>query len=185
MIFETGQMKERPLVYLAGAISKCEDGGLAWRLGIMPHLHKLGYDTFNPVTEQPKLSGVDKDLLRQQKLTDLNLYKESCHKVVDVDLKVLKKCSLVVCKLDDNVFGGAGTFGELTVARYLEIPVFAWIDFRAGMSSVPDWAMGCITKFSLSENDFYNLIPAADYFVQKEAEKLDDVCLDDNNLPDY
>ncbi len=183
MTFETGQLKERPLVYLAGAISKCADNGSAWRLDITPHLYKLGFDVFNPVIEQPKLTGVDRDELERRRLSDFSLYRKSCQKVVEVDLKVLNKCSLVVCKLDDNVFGGAGTFGELTVASLLDIPVYVWVDFRAGLASLPSWAMGCITEFSTTKEDFYKLIPSAEIFLA-QSKIAENVGLDIDSLPD-
>lgn len=169
MTFENGKIKERPLVYLAGAISGAKDNGAIWRTEITPHLSNLGYRIFNPVIEQPRISGVTIDLLESQKGSNFDLYRESCKKVVETDLNILRKCSLVVCKLEDSVFRGAGTFGELTISNFLDIPVFAWVDLPGGLASVPYWAMGCITSFSLHERDFYRLIPTADAFIQKHT----------------
>lgn len=168
MNFEDGKIKQRPLVYLAGAITAAADKGSRWRFEITPHLHSLGYDTFNPLIEQPILSGVTREELDRLKKEDVFLYQEACQKIVQTDLNVLTKSNAVVCKLD--VFS-AGTYGELTVAKILNIPIFAWIDLEGGLVSLPNWVAGCIDHYSLHELDFYKLIPSAIAFDQHSTFK--------------
>jgi nucleoside 2-deoxyribosyltransferase len=160
-MFEDGSIKQKPLVYLAGSIMAAKDGGLAWRADITPHLNNLGYTLFNPVYDQPRLTGISKDsLLSLQKTGKIDDYQKACNTVVDTDISILKKASIVVAKIDEGVLNGAGTFGELTVARMLGIPVFAWIDLPGGINQVPAWAFGCITHYTVQEREFYKMIPS-------------------------
>ena len=138
-----------------------KDDGLGWRTDIIPHITVLGYDVFNPPVDQPLLTGVSKPLLLDLMKKDLTKYQEACTKIVDADLKALSKCSLLIAKIDEGVLRGSGTFGELTVAHMLKIPVLAWIDLPEGVTTIPSWAFGCITHYTVHERDFYKLIPSA------------------------
>lgn len=168
--FEDGAVKQRPLVYLAGSIMFPKDHGAGWRTNITPHLSNLGYRLFNPVIDQPIISGVSKEdliALQNEKVGD---YQEACRKIVDTDLNVLCQSSLVVVKIDEGVLKGAGTYGELTVARLHDIPVIAWIDLPRGFLDVPCWAFGCITQYAAQEREFYKIIPSAAQLTSQKQE---------------
>jgi hypothetical protein len=170
-MFEDGSIKQKPLVYLAGSIMAAKDGGMAWRADITPHLYSLGYRLFNPVFDQPRLTGISRDsLLSLQKVGKVDEYQKACSTVVDTDLSILKKADIVVVKIDEGVLSGAGTFGELTVARMLNTPVFAWIDLPGGISQVPAWAFGCLTHYTVQEREFYKMIPSANLLTQTALE---------------
>jgi hypothetical protein len=167
--FEDGRVKEKPMVYLAGAISAAPDEGRGWRTDITPHLHNHGYQVFNPVIEQPLITGVEREELNRAFKEDLDLYASYCKKIVDCDTDVLLKSALIVCKLDQYSSLGAGTYGELTLARRFDIPVIAWLDFDEGVKKIPSWAFGCITHYSVHEREFYKLIPSASLFMQESS----------------
>jgi len=156
---ETANIKEAPLAYLSGAIANAPDGGAGWRNDIIPHLSALGYRIYNPVTDQPKATGVSRDVLKEQLKSDLDAYQVSCQKIVKADLQAICHANIVVARIDKYL--SAGSYGELTVARMKDIPVFAWVDLPGGIKSLPAWAVGCITHFSLHGLDFYKLIPSA------------------------
>ncbi len=156
---ETGNIKEAPLVYLSGAIANAPDGGAGWRNDIIPHLTTLGYRIYNPVTDQPKATGISRAVLKDQLKSDPDEYQISCSKIVKSDLQALCRANIVVAKLDK--YTSAGTYGELTVARMKDIPVFAWVDLPDGIKALPAWAVGCIDHYSLHGLDFYKLIPSA------------------------
>ncbi len=173
-MFEDGSIKQRPLAYLAGSITQAHDGGAGWRTDITPHLLNLGYDIFNPVIDQPKLSGISRKLLAEQKLTNTGEYQKSCTKIVDTDLEVLKRSKIVIAKIDEAVLKGSGTFGELTVAHMYHIPVFALIALPGGANAVPEWAFGCIDHYTVHELDFYKMIPSGPALDYKMHEDNDD-----------
>lgn len=175
-MFEDGSIKAKPLVYLAGSIMEAKDGGVGWRADITPHLDTLGYQIFNPVFDQPRISGISKDSLLSLQKTDIVKYHEAATKIVDTDLTILNKASLLLVKIDEGVLKGSGTFGELTVAHMRGIPVFAWIDLPKGVFSVPSWAFGCVNYYTVQEREFYKMIPTAKALreaIQKEHDSYD------------
>lgn len=168
MNFETGRLDPKPLVYLSGAIASAEDKGARWRFEITPHLCGLGYEVFNPVLDQPRLSGISRDEIAKRKISDYASYQEACRKIVDIDLSVLKQSNLVICKLDEPALTSTGTAGELTLAYHLKIPILAWI-LPEVLDRLPNWLVGCIDNHSLFELDFYKLIPRADLLRSKQS----------------
>jgi hypothetical protein len=151
-------MEVKNTIYLAGGMETAGDNGFIWREEITPHLSTLGYDVWNPYKEEINL-GIDTASLIKLKETDYNLYLNYCQKIIQYDIKALLKCSMVACLIDHSVLTGAGTYGELTIAKHYNIPVYAWIDLPKGKYNVPSWAMGCLTGFADTQESFYALIP--------------------------
>lgn len=151
---------QRPRAYLAGAMEKAGEYARTWRAEITPHLEALGYRVFNPCLEEMKV-GIDVPSLLQVKNTDFLAYKRWMEQIVDYDLAALESCDLVVCLLDYAVLSGAGTYGELTLARRLGMPVYAWVDLPRGAYDLPGWALGCLTTYHETKEEFYAAIPAA------------------------
>jgi len=158
---EGSSVKSKPLVYLAGAMEKAGPFGAAWREEITPYLEDLGYKVWNPYKEEIN-AGITVGELSRLKITDFPAYKKHCENIIDYDLSQLVDCSLVVCLLDWAVQLGAGTYGELTVCRLHKIPVYAWINRRKGEKGIPGWALGCLTEYVTTKEDFYKLIPPAE-----------------------
>ena len=149
-----------PTVYLAGGMERAGENGRIWRQDITPHLEGLGYRVWNPYTEEMNV-GINVESLAKLKENDYNTYLKYCTKIVDYDLKCLVECSLVAVLIDDSVLKGAGTYGELTVCRLYDVPVYAWIDLPNGRYDVPSWAMGCLTHYTEDKDEFYATIPTA------------------------
>ena len=164
--FSKEVVSTKPLVYLAGAMEKAGPYGAQWREDITPHLEKLGYSIWNPYIEEAAID-INPKKLSGLKRSNYETFKKYCRKIVDYDLEHLKKCAVVVCRLDWAVQLGAGTYGELTVCHLLGIPVYAWIDRKGGVRDIPGWAMGCVTKYSCNKEEFYQLIPSAERFTNK------------------
>ena len=147
-------MLTKPTIYLAGGMEKAGERGWQWRKDITPHLNNLGYEVWNPYTEELNV-GIDVDGLKRLKETSYQEYLSFCRKIVDFDISALIKCAAVAVLIDESVLAGAGTYGELTVCRHYKVPVYAWIDLPNGKYDVPSWAMGCIDHYSFNEVDFY------------------------------
>ena len=153
-------MSSTPLIYLAGGMEKAGEFGAIWRTDITPHLESLGYEVWNPYTQEMNV-GIDVKKLGALKQTDYDLFVAFSSKIVDYDIAALQKCAAVAVRIDESVLRGDGTYGEITVCRMFDIPVYAWIDLPNGKLDVPAWAMGCLTEYTISKEEFYKMIPTA------------------------
>lgn len=153
-------MSSKPVAYLAGGMEKAGEYGKTWRAEITPHLNSLGYGVWNPYMEELNV-GVNVEQLAALKHSDYEAFIHYCGRVVDYDLNSLRKCTIVVVRIDESVLAGAGTYGELTLCRYWGIPAHAWIDLPNREYGVPGWAMGCLTTYTTSREVFYGQIPFA------------------------
>lgn len=136
-------------IYLAGAMEKAFDNGFVWREKISPHLETLGYEVLNPCIIEDN-AGITPAILKKYKKDNIRFYKNLATEIVDTDLKYVNECDIIICKLDKNVLSGAGTYGELTLARFLKKPVYAWIDTSSlsnGIRDLPVWCVGCLTDY--------------------------------------
>ena len=151
---------KKPRIYLAGGMEKAGTYGAVWRREITPHLEELGYEVWNPDKEEMRV-GITVPELKGLKKTNYPLFLDYARKIVDYDIACLVDCTAVAARVDQSVRDGAGTYGELTISRLYNIPVYAWIDLPNGKFDVPSWAMGCLTKYYFDKDSFYNSIPAA------------------------
>ncbi len=124
------------------------DGGRAWRADLRTWLDcELGHTTFDPVPASDRILtrlGVQ-NRLHLLKRTDPERYASIVRMLVRRDLRVLsQQCDYVICYWDRASARGAGTQGEVTLARFLRKPVYV----VAGMSSdrIPGWITGCATR---------------------------------------
>jgi hypothetical protein len=63
-----------------------------------------------------------------------------------LDSKEIAECSdYVICYWDQGAQRGAGTKGELTIARYFNKPVY--MVTRIPKVNIPGWVLGCVTEF--------------------------------------
>lgn len=148
-------------IYLAGGMEKAGEYGAIWRERITPHLESHGYTVWNPYKEEIKV-GIDVMLLAALKETDYDKFIMFCQRIIDHDMAALKTCAAVAVRIDESVLKGAGTYGEITVCRLYNIPVYAWIDLPNGKKDVPSWAMGCLTEYTTDKDEFYRMLAKAD-----------------------
>ena len=141
-------------------MEKAGEYGRIWREEITPHLETLGYEVWNPYVEETNV-GINVKELSALKHKDFCAYQKFCQDIVDYDIKHLLNSALVVCRLDWAVQMGAGTYGELTVCKINNIPVYAWVDRKKGEYSLPGWVVGCLTEYTATKNKehFYATIP--------------------------
>jgi len=150
----------KPTIYLAGGMEKAGEYGAIWRTEITPHLKTLGYQVWNPYTEEINV-GIGVEHLTELKNNDYATFLRHCRKIVEYDLASLVKCAAVAVRIDESVLKGAGTYGEITVCHLYKVPVYAWIDLPNGRYDVPAWAMGCLTEYTYNKEEFYAMIPKA------------------------
>ena len=134
--------------YLSGGMEYAENEGINWRREIQNWIEsKLHHSVFNPNIESDnffKKNYPDVDF-REIKKSNLKLYQEIVRHLVDIDCKEIAAHSdYIICYWDDGAVKGAGTKGELTMAKYFGKPVYLVTSFPP--QDIPGWVLGCTTK---------------------------------------
>lgn len=134
--------------YLSGGMEYAQDEGQLWRKEIESWLElTLGHKVFNPNNESKKFfkqnyPGIN---FRNLKYSNINLYQKIVHQLIDIDIKeIANHTDYVICFWDESAEKGAGTKGEITIAKFLDKPVYLVTSLP--FSSIPGWVIGCSTK---------------------------------------
>jgi hypothetical protein len=135
-------------VYLSGGMEYSSGEGAQWRQEIQTWLEgRLRHAVFNPNTESDRYfashhPGID---FRKLKFENTPLYTEIIRNLVDVDCReIAERSDYVICYWDEGAARGAGTKGELTMARFFGKPVYLVTSFPH--HDIPGWVLGCVTK---------------------------------------
>lgn len=148
-------MAKTPKAYLSGGMEYAHNEGAKWRKDIEAWLKKnLGHLTFNPNDESDRFfKKYYPDInFRKIKEQNINLYKEIVEKLVHIDInEIAKNTDYVICFWDEGAAKGAGTKGEITIAKYFNKPVYLVTSFPP--SSIPGWVIGCTNKIFNSFNE--------------------------------
>ena len=132
------------IAYLSGAIEYSHDEGEGWRNNITEWLaSKLHHSVINPVEESRLIiSNTDSHNYRNWKETDLKRYKNFINKFVLRDIKaVTKEANYIICLWNKEVFKGAGTHGEVTLAFEHGIPVY--VVNQVPLTDLSGWIIAC------------------------------------------
>ena len=108
----------------------------------------LGHKVFNPNVESEKFLAKSLPIksFRSLKSTDIKIYTKIVRQFVIKDSKeIATRSDYVICYWDKGAHCGAGTKGELTIARYFNKPVF--MVTRIPKEKIPGWVLGCVTEF--------------------------------------
>ena len=135
------------IAYLSGAMEYAQDEGEAWRDSISEWLSiKLGHDVINPVEESRLIiEKTNSYEYRDWKDTDIKRYKEFMHQFVVQDIEsVTKEANYIICLWNKDVFRGAGTHGEVTLAFEHGIPVY--LISQVPKTDLSGWIIACSTK---------------------------------------
>lgn len=136
-------------VYLSGGMEYAKDDGKDWREEMEFWIKKnLHHKVFNP---QVKSSSYLRKILprkdfRRFKSTDIDRYQKIVRRFVEIDTKEIATVSdYVVCLWNESAMRGAGTKGEITIAKYFKKPIY--LVTRSAKKELPGWILGCITIF--------------------------------------
>lgn len=147
-------------VYLSGGMEYADNEGRDWRQELHGWLQQnLRCDVFNPNVESDKyfaknFSGVD---IRSLKQTNVVQYASILSTLVEIDCKEIAEHSeLVICYWDDSAMQGAGTKGELTIAKYFGKPVYMVTSMP--YNQIPGWVLGCTTLIFSSFDELKKFI---------------------------
>ena len=136
-------------VYLSGGMEYADGEGAKWRKDLQDWLENTLHDSvFNPNVESENFfktfhSNID---FRKLKSENISLYREIVGNLVDLDCKeIAQNTDYVICYWDDGAMKGAGTKGELTIAKYFGKPVYMVTSFPH--TEIPGWILGCVTQY--------------------------------------
>lgn len=141
--------------YLSGGMQYAAKRGADWRRSMGAWLREeLGHASIDPVERSnalmrrmrnagARLNG------RRRKGGDWAAF---FRRVVDIDSRfVSEKTDYVICLWNQSARRGAGTQGELTLARRHRIPVY--LVSRVPRERLPGWIQGCLTRHFGSWNE--------------------------------
>ena len=122
--------------------------GADWRIEIQRWLdEELAHRAFNPSLESARFRARRLKGQNFRALKNGNLLKfiRIVRLLIDRDLKAIaKRSAYLICLWDRRAQRGAGTIGELTMARSLRIPVY--MVTRVQDRNIPGWILGCTTR---------------------------------------
>jgi len=135
------------IVYLSGAMEYAVDEGSGWRLDMTNWLSaNLGHDVIDPVEESRSLM-LQKNSAdyRTWKESDTERYRQFIRQCVERDIKaVTKEVDYIICLWNEDVFKGAGTHGEVTLAFQHNVPVY--LVNQISLADLSGWIMACSSK---------------------------------------
>lgn len=107
----------------------------------------LRHNVFNPNRESEQfrartLPGVQ---FRELKQRDLEKYTSLVRNLIDTDVhEIAERSDYVICYWDSSAQRGAGTTGEVTIARFAGKPVYLVTELD--LQEIPGWILGCATN---------------------------------------
>ena len=141
-------MKTTGRVYLSGGMEYADNEGRDWRHTLQAWIEsELGWEVFNPNHEsdiyfQTHHPSVD---IRALKSTDPERYKSIIVTLVELDCReIAERSELVLCYWDESAMRGAGTKGELTIAKHFGKPVYMVTTIP--LVEIPGWVLACTTR---------------------------------------
>lgn len=135
-------------VYLSGGMEYASGEGAQWRSELQQWLEKtLAQTVFNPNVESNRFFSKQYPSIdfRKLKTQNLPLYREIARQLVELDCKeIAERSDYVICYWDEGAAKGAGTKGELTMAKFFGKPVYLVTSFP--LDELPGWVLGCVSK---------------------------------------
>jgi len=135
-------------VYLSGGMEYADGEGVHWRREMQQWIEKtLNHDVFNPNLESERFFQRYHPTLnfRSLKKENIQLYQEILRNLVEIDCKeIAERSDYVICYWDEGAAKGAGTKGELTMAKFFGKPVYFVTSYP--LHDIPGWILGCVTK---------------------------------------
>ncbi len=134
--------------YLSGGMEYASGEGVHWRREMQQWLEReLRHTVFNPNVESEIFfrrhhPGID---FRRLKSEDIDRYQTIVRRLVEIDCnEIAGRSDYVVCYWDEGAAKGAGTKGELTMAKFFGKPVYLVTEFP--LNEIPGWVLGCTTR---------------------------------------
>lgn len=132
-------------VYLAGAIDRCPDLGVAWRESITPFLQEKGVNVLNPMCKPTNLGNetIESRNYRTQ-LKEKENYDQlsiTMKEIRNVDLRMVDISDFLIVNIDLEIHP-CGTYEEIFGANRSKKPII--IHMEQGKIKTPDWLFGTL-----------------------------------------
>ncbi len=141
-------MGRKVRTYLSGGMEYAKDEGQDWRRSTERWIRtELGHTVFNPNRESKKYLGrrLPDQNLRKLKFKDIEKFQSVVKTIVMIDsVEIARRSDYVICYWDASAQHGAGTKGELTIARFFGKPVY--MVTKVKKANIPGWVLGCTTR---------------------------------------
>ncbi len=140
--------REKLRAYLSGGMEFAKGEGVGWRQELEAWIEgTLNHSVYNPNRESEAF--LSKRLrtgnFRELKKQDFARYVDLVRELIDMDCReIAERSDYVVCYWDESAQRGAGTKGELTIARFVGKPVY--IVTSLNVETIPGWVLGCATE---------------------------------------
>ncbi|MBI4548016.1 MAG: hypothetical protein HY707_08555 [Ignavibacteriae bacterium] len=148
--------------YLSGGMEYANGEGVHWRKEMQRWIEQhLKHTVFNPNVESDRFfqKSYPNTNFRSLKTENVQLYQEIVRNLVEIDCKeIAERSDYVICYWDDGAAKGAGTKGELTMAKYFGKPVY--LVTSTPLHEIPGWVLGCITKVFPSFDELKKFLAA-------------------------
>jgi hypothetical protein len=149
-------------IYLSGGMEYADDGGTGWRDELQSWLERrFDAEVFNPPVESDRYFSLHHPNLDHSTLKSLGVeeFRSIVGPVIDRDCReVAEKADLIICRWDEAAMRGAGTQGELTLARYFNKQVFLLTAMP--LEAVPRWVIGCASTIVATFDELKNSVTA-------------------------
>jgi hypothetical protein len=122
--------------------------GVNWRkdMEVWIDAH-LRHSVFNPNRESEQFLArrLPDVQFRDLKRKNLGNYTALVRELIDTDVhEIAERTDYVICYWDTSAQRGAGTTGEVTMARFTGKPVYLVTELD--VQEIPGWILGCATK---------------------------------------
>jgi hypothetical protein len=134
--------------YLSGGIEYASGFGNDWRNELESWIRReLHHEIFNPCVEsinffERNFPEFERKFLKKEPME--NIRKIIGELVIFECEEIIKNSDYIICFWDESCSKGAGTQGELTIAKYYHKPVY--IVSSITMDQIPSWIIGCSTE---------------------------------------
>jgi hypothetical protein len=146
------EVKTTQRVYLSGGMEYADGEGRAWRANLQRWLEEnLSCEVFNPNRESDRFLAANYPMVNFRKLKreDMARFRAIVERLVTFDCaEIAVRSDFVICLWDEAAMRGAGTKGELTIAKYFGKPVYLVTSMP--QEEIPGWVLGCITQMFAS-----------------------------------
>jgi len=141
-------MRKNLRVYLSGGMEYASNEGRDWRSTLQEWLEReLGCSVFNPNHESARFFAAHYPAVNFRRLKKENpsLFTTIASGLVDLDCaEIAERTDLLICYWDESAMRGAGTKGELTIAKFFKKPVYMVTEIPR--EEIPGWVLGCATE---------------------------------------
>ena len=135
------------IAYLSGAMEYAQNEGADWRIVMKDWLKEhLSHEVIDPVIESNKLVvHYDAEDYRDWEKTNPERFKEFFRLLIQQDLRaVMGQSDYLIVLWDKGVLKGGGTHGEVTMAYWVDKPIFL-------VNTLPEkalsaWISSCATE---------------------------------------